>query len=416
MSQLPLTPPWDSSRRPKVLLIVGYFDWFSGYQETSLATALSSVADVEVLCSDRVSPAFSVEHLRRLNVPRRYASGSLVERGVTLTRVKTREWRSMVWGWRALSTLRKSRYDLCIQVMPGQGLPVAASIVKSGLRRVVLYGDNRAMYEGLSRSKRVAKLTVFALTKGVIYMATNLGADVIYGYTPNTLKRLRLFSMKPLELLPLAFDARNFYFDPALRANERASRGYLDSDLVIIVAGKFERRKRLDWIIEAFERLAAHQPDAQLLFVGADDSLFAHEIREMSSSSRYRGQIRVEGFLGSVQLNGAFNAADIGVWPIQPAISIQQTLGTGLLVCLPDNDLVGHLIRPGAGRYFVRGSHGDAVGAITDALMTLATEDRTDARRMDRSTQNSILSVDSAVATILTRTLGDWDGGPSVKW
>jgi hypothetical protein len=36
-----------------------------------------------------------------------------------------------------------------------------------------------------------------------------------------------------------------------------------------------------------------------------------------------------------------------------PAITIQQAMGTGLKVVLPKNDLVGHLLRPDSGEYFV---------------------------------------------------------------
>jgi len=66
----------SEEHRPRVVIVAGYFDWISGYQETALASAYAEFADVEVVSSDRVSPGFSDEHLERLGVSRRYAPGT----------------------------------------------------------------------------------------------------------------------------------------------------------------------------------------------------------------------------------------------------------------------------------------------------------------------------------------------------
>src|SRR5690349_19297406 len=119
----------DRVHSPEVLLVVGYFDPFSGYQETALADGLSKVASTEVLTSDRVSPAFSDEHLDRLGVPRRYASGTTMMGVLTITRLPSRELRSMVWSSDARHHISRGDYKLIVQMMPGQLLPAAGSLV-----------------------------------------------------------------------------------------------------------------------------------------------------------------------------------------------------------------------------------------------------------------------------------------------
>ena len=59
--------------KPRALLLTGYFDWFSGYQETALAAWFPRYADTEVIASDRVSPMFSDAHLAGLGISRRYS-------------------------------------------------------------------------------------------------------------------------------------------------------------------------------------------------------------------------------------------------------------------------------------------------------------------------------------------------------
>jgi len=67
-------------------------------------------------------------------------------------------------------------------------------------------------------------------------------------------------------------------------------------------------------------------------------------------------------------LNGIFNASDVGVWPVLPAVTIQQSMGTGLPVVLPRNEWVGHLLRCESGRYFSPDDDDQIVARIAAAL------------------------------------------------
>ena len=238
--------------RPRALLIAGYFDWFSGYQETVLAPALAEHTDLEILASDRVAPIFTDAHLARLGVPRHYDAGSREERGALFHRVPVNEWRGMVWGDEARKLINRRPFDLIVQVMPGQGLPLAASLARSEAVRVVLYGDNSAMWANLSVAKRRVKWLVFSMTKGLTYRFANRRADVSYGYTPETLTRLQPFSANPMRLLPLAFDQSRFFLSDDLREQGRAERGYGPAERVVLFAGKFDQVKRIDLLIRAF--------------------------------------------------------------------------------------------------------------------------------------------------------------------
>lgn len=341
--------------RPKVLIVSGYFDWFSGYQEVGLARGLEPLVETSVLASDRVNPTFSNHHLSQIGQQRFYAPGVTKEEGVCVVRVRAVEYRSMVWSSRAIRTVRQSDFDLIIQVMPGQALPVSATFAGKHQRRVVFYGDNVAMYAGLSDRVAHAKAAVFSVTKGAVYRVVNRRAERIYGYTPNTVSRLDRFTAgREMELLPLAFDDKVFAYSPEVRRAWRRSKGYKEDSFVVVAAGKVQPQKRIDELIRSVSGLSDEFSGLRLHIVGIDaSSAAASRARDLVRSLGLEAVVTFEEFVSSAELNSAFNGADLGVWPVMPAITIQQAMGTGLPVLLPMNDLVSHLLAaPESGQFY----------------------------------------------------------------
>lgn len=387
---------------PRVLIVAGYFDWFSGYQETALARALQPLAHVEVVASDRVSPAFTEGHLARLGVPRRYPVGQNREHGVTMTRIRVREMRSMVWSLDAVRHISATPADLIIQVMPGQVLSAAPSLSRNRAPKLVLYGDNRAMWSHLPRIQRVLKGAAFTMSKGLLYTLVNRRARSAYGYTPDTQRRLRPFAAgRKMELMPLCYVPADFHLDDRLRSQTRAELDLADDNLLVIAAGKTDPRKRLQWLIESVARLSTDHPKLKLVVVGDDGSRHSRELHQEVADHAVGDRVRFLPFANTGRLNALFNAADVGVWPRNPAITIQQALATGLSVVLPKNDLVGHLLRPGTGRYF-EPEPGAEVDRLTIAVATaLAETDLGPLARRERSGTNDWLSADSLAQRLL---------------
>lgn len=391
-------------RKPRVLIVVGYFDWFSGYQETALAAAFSRVAHTEVVTSDRVNPAFSDGHLSTLGIERRYERGSRNERSVIVTRFGTAELRSMVWSNSVRRYIGSQYYDLVIQMMPGQGLPIAASFAPRPPRRIVLYGDNHAMWAQLSPLKRWLKGLAFTLSKGVAYAVVNARADALYGYTDSTVHRLRPFRAgRSMEVMPLGYAADRFYFDSRIRSEYRANLGYREEETVVLAAGKYHSRKRLDWLVRAFENLAPSRGNLRLLFVGLGGTHQSRSFEESLARSDAAHHIKTVGFVDGAELNAAFNAADLAVWPRSPAITIQQAMGTGLPVVLPRNDLVGHLLksRSDAGVYFDPVENGGSCTITATLEYAVDHFDRSDSARRHRVEMNSWLSADTLARGML---------------
>lgn len=395
----------NPAQAPRVLVISGYFDWFSGYQETGLARALAKLADTTVLAGDRVSPIFSDEHLTQLGASRIYPVGESTSHGVRVKRLRVREARAMVWSPRAREAVEQGQYDLVVQIMPGQLLPIAASFARTG-RRVVFYGDNAAMYASLRRSLAVVKYGVFAMTKGVLYRITNARADVIYGYTKDTKRRLRPFAGKhSMELASLTFDEESFYYSEGLRNDKRRALGLVESNYVVIAPGKVQNQKRLDALVDAVATMSAQDREDLILYiVGSDSGAVSTRLRKQVLEQSLEAVIRFVPFASSSDLNAYFNAADIAVWPAMPAITIQQAMGTGLLVAVPRNDFTDHLFtNPGSCVEIPQGS--PLTSSLAGVLLSARSTREEASSRTQRAATNQWLST-RALATRLIADLG----------
>lgn len=394
--------------RPRVAVVCGYFDWFSGYQETALVTALSKIADVEVIAGNRVSPAFSDEHLAALGVSRVYEpTVRSVERDVLVSRLPVRERRSMVWSSQARRLLKQAHFDLVVQVMPGQLLPLAATLwTPRDCPKVALYGDNSAMWSALSPWQQKTKWLLFALTKGLLYSMVNRRARRVYNYTPETLQRLSRFQPSDrAELMPLTYRPDTFFQADALRSAWRSELGFADSDVVVATAGKFNAYKELERLLAAFKEAARGEPRLKLALAGSDDSAYAQRLRrQVADDALLSSRTTFVGFLEAQALNGFLNAGDIGVWPKLPAVTIQQAMGTGLFVVLPRNNWVGHLLKDDSvGCYFDPREQ----GALSAALMSAcATVNWGPQSRSARSQNNQWLSADGIAVRLLAREVG----------
>lgn len=399
--------------RPRVGLIIGYFDWFSGYQETALAASLAKYADVEVIAGDKVSPSFTDAHLRTLGHERTYAPIDRdSQHGVRVTRLPVREIRSMVWSRQVGETLRAREFDLLIQVMPGQGLSIAPSRYRTPAPRIALYGDNSAMWSALPRWKQRIKWWVFAISKGSVYRYVNRHAVAMYGYTPETLERLSRFGAgAESHVMALTYRPEEFAPDDSLRAEWRTRLGVTDSEVLIVTAGKQQPYKRLEDLLSAVSRLVEAHPQVRLALAGSDHSEYSEGLRQqVDDDHRLRDKVAFLPFLNRSELNGFLNAGDVGAWPHLPAITIQQALGTGLFVVLPKNEQVGHLlVDDHVGGYFpVRAGDG-----LLTALENSVNVDVSPTARRARADRNAWLSADELARVLLDRHLDRscWDVG-----
>lgn len=342
--------------RPRITIVTGYFDEFSGYYEVSLARELSKTCDVTVITGDRVAPIFGPETLRLLGLESRYSGGSSGDDALRITRLPYVKVGSLLLPRGILSALRAQTADAVVMMGPGQGFSVPAALFPASAARASIFGDNRAQWVSVHRALKPLKWVAFSLTKGVLYWFVMQRSDVVYGVTPNTLSRLEPFTIgRPMRLLPLPVDPEVFAYSRDTRARARERYGLTGTTVGVV--GKASIEKQIERVIDSFAQIAQADPASRLVVSGLGSDEYSGTLRaRVESDPLLRHRVELLGFLKPSELAELMAGLDVCVWPVQPAITIQQALVMGCRVIVPDNDLVGFLVKGGElGTAFVPG-------------------------------------------------------------
>ena len=358
----------------RIVIVVGYFPEHTGYQEVVLARTLSSLGhDVTVLTSTRFNPAFTDEMLRAYGYTRNMTAGLVQADGYRIFRLIPKyEWRHMVYCQDVKETLSRLKPDLLVCFAVGQLMPFQATRWNRPARAkmVTVYGDNAANYSDLPKPLRLIKRIIFYFTKGVCYLLANNRSDAVLCNTPDTIKILRpLCSGRTPQLLPLGFDKEDFFPDADLRCLTRKGLALGDQDVLVVSVGKIIPEKCLEQLVKTVADLHSDHPYLRLLLIGASETNYCRRLCEwISSTPQLKKTVQVLPFLDHKELNAYLNAADIGVWPRQPAVTIQEAMGTGIYLVLPRTDQVSHLLREGSGQYFEPAKDDAMRQAIVEAI------------------------------------------------
>ncbi len=141
----------------------------------------------------------------------------------------------------------------------------------------------------------------------------------------------------------LGYDGREFYFDENLREEIRRKLAIKKDEIVLILSTRIVRNKGIEKIINLVDECIDEGKKLKLIITGLFNDSYGSHIRNFVKSLRNSDHFLLFEFLNHKEINGYFNCSDAGVWT-QAAISIQQGMGTGLFVLIPDRDSVNHLI------------------------------------------------------------------------
>ena len=139
------------------------------------------------------------------------------------------------------------------------------------------------------------------------------------------------------ELVPHELGADHHLFAPSAtqRQNRRQLLGLSNQDLMLISTGKFTRDKDLDTLIRAVSLLPSYGDRVIVLLAGHIERESKEEIEELAGRLGVTNRLRFQPFVPHGDLPGYYNAADIGVWPGAPSITVLEALATGLSCVLP---------------------------------------------------------------------------------
>ncbi|TQL48625.1 glycosyl transferase family 1 [Homoserinimonas aerilata] len=391
-------PSGGSERsRKRITIVTGYFDEFSGYYEVSLARELSKHFDVTVVTGNRVAPIFDTETLRLLDQDSYYRVGRSGTQELAIIRLPYIKFGSLLLPRGLIRTLRAETSQAVFIMGVGQGFSMPAALFSRLGVRVSIFGDNRAQWAGVPAAVRPLKWVAFSLTKGVMYWLVMQRSNLLYGVTPNTLTRLEPFSTgSEMRLLPLPVDPEVFRYNRTSRTRVRDR--YDLSGMVIGVVGKVSREKQIERVIEGFAEIAERRPASRLVIAGLGTDTYSQDLRKrVEDDPVLSKRVVLLGFLKSAELSELLSGIDVCVWPVQPAITIQQSLVMGCRVVVPDNDLVGFLAN--------RGEFGTTFAPDDWSALSAAMAEEADHAPNDRERETRITRTQTLTTPVVIREL-----------
>lgn len=167
----------------------------------------------------------------------------------------------------------------------------------------------------------------------------------------------------------LGADASDFRFDPEARAMIASRLGINSGAKIALFVGRITPPKDIEVFISACNNLWS-ELDLHLLLIGPIDDDYKQKL-ERVCKPEFSNLIHFLGMTPNVEMPGYFSAADVGVWPGDPAVSILEGMACNLPLILSASDTTRHLIAAENGISFSR----DNVTELTSALSLVLTDE-----------------------------------------
>lgn len=164
----------------------------------------------------------------------------------------------------------------------------------------------------------------------------------------------------------LGVDANTFYLDENAREDYRQKNNIPFDHKLIVFAGKIEARKRLEDLLHAFAKAfsGTQRDNAVLAIFGGGEEAHLEALKAKAKKLGIMNSVRFCPMQPHDQLPTIFNAADIGIWPGDAAITAIEALSCGLPIVLPSNPGLSYVANCAGAIEFPRGD----TEALTEIL------------------------------------------------
>lgn len=337
--------------------VMGYYAPGLGYQENFLPFEQAAAGHkVHIVTGDRYMPhpSYDTVYAPRLG-PRMVGTGRHVERGVVIHRLPVRfefSHRNNPWLAGSVALLDRISPDVVHLhgVTPLCSLRIALSA--SAVRRHTLVCDHhlcRFNLTPLTFPKRVYYALFRIFLSGLVkrriraWLPINEDAERV-------LREILGIDGDNVHVSRLGVDTAHFRRDPATGAAWRQLHN-IDTDTTLVVhAGRLEPRKNLGDLLTAFAKAFPDGGAAALLAIaGEGEKEHVTAVRQCAATLGIQDRVLFPGMQKHDNLPALFNAADVGVWPGDPSVTVVEALGCGLPVVLSDPPGQDYVARcPGA--------------------------------------------------------------------
>ena len=175
-------------------------------------------------------------------------------------------------------------------------------------------------------------------------------ADAILAPTPKVKRLLSDWGVeRPVHVLPTGVDRSVFRRSASARRRLRRELAIPDDRMVLLTVSRLVREKNLDFLLEAFRRVARSVPDALLLIVG--DGPYRGQLQKHAHRLGIGSRTLFAGLVPNEAVDAYYQASDIFVFPSvieSQGLVILEALACGLPVVALKDDAYAQFVRNGA--------------------------------------------------------------------
>lgn len=346
----------------KIAIVCGHFMPEIGYQETYLARAFKRLGyDVQVFTTNEISPT------GRKIISKPYATGISTDEkyGYKIERLESAVYyNSKIVSTGLTKAIKKYHPDYAIIIALAKLFPVPLLNNEfNKLKKVAMFGDADEYVNRTTRTRRIKSFFKEVVASGLkkhLYTKAVKQCNRIVLNIPETeqffTKLLskesnKIFDKKKYPL-NLGYDPDSFFFDEDERNAIRKQLKIKDDECLVITSTRVNRQKHLEKIIENISHLKDKKLKVHYVIIGFLNDDYDKELKKFIARQSHPEIFHCFGFLTHDEIRKFYNAADVGLW-IKAAISIQESMGTGLSVVLEKKESVSHLLNEGEnGWYF----------------------------------------------------------------
>jgi glycosyltransferase involved in cell wall biosynthesis len=349
-----------------VALIDAYFLTGMGYQTTGWFRALASKGhQVRAFCSCYVSNIVTDLYTRP------FPEGLTEADGGEVLRLRARQLpRDMVLCSGLAREVAAYEPDMTLAVYPGTLFAGEVFRRRAELRGTLFstFAENRAQRRATPRVKRALLDLAFRAIKRRQYRRSIGRSDAALLQTPDTFEfvlnriargRARERLRAKCALSALGFESSVFRPDAAARQRERTRLGVGSGEVVAVYACKITSVKRLDIWVEVMAAAMRQTSALRAMLIGfREKDAECARVQSLIEATGLGSRFIYLPFASREELPRLYNAADFGTWYLQPSVTIQEAMGTGVYMILTNNPTVSHLVvDPETGRYFPDGDY-----------------------------------------------------------
>lgn len=372
----------------RIAIVAAHFMPEVGYKEVFMANVLARLGHEVNVISTTNKPA-KTRDLVEVNYPvgRHTAPGGyLIWRMPTCWSLGSMVFpkRSEVWD-----AVAECAPKLVIVIGVGKVFPrqLLVPATKRSYGLISFFGDNDEYFPKAGMKQRLINMRVWfikQLVKNRIVRRAVAVSDLIVGYTPDTYRILHTIvgGLKAERLqqrylqIPLGYDSAEYHYDDDARTQLRNELQVTETEILVITATRLTPPKKVELAIHAIAELSKNFP-MKYVVVGSLGDAYAKELQDLVDTEDLRNVVTILPFMDTARKRAFYCAADLGVWGTA-AITIQEAMGTGLKVVLPDKTSVAHLVTDGV--------NGWISNAVQDGL-TRALEELVDKRPVERAAE-----------------------------